>query len=337
MNASLDPFLLEKLESPARWFVTGGAGFIGSHLVETLLGTGQEVVCLDDFSTGTRENLEAAVVAAGETSRANLEVIEGDITDPEACRRAVEGTDYVLHQAALASVPASLRDPQRIHDVNVGGTLQVFEAARAAGISRIVYASSSAVYGDDQHEVKREDHVGTPLSPYAATKTIMETWAKTYSRCYGIEFVGLRYFNVYGSRQDPSGPYAAVIPIWEKALKEGSEIRIFGDGKTTRDFIHVSDVVRSNLAAALVPLPPETQALAINVGTGIETSLLDLFETMRSVITSTDDPQSVAEPVFESFRKGDIRKSVADVGMLENQLSVSPGKDLEAGIRELLA
>lgn len=337
MTTAPDIPLLAQLNKPAHWLVTGGAGFIGSHLIETLLREGQKVTCLDNFSTGTRKNLESSMTLSGQNSENRLSILEGDIRDSEMCKKAVRGVDHILHQAALASVPASLINPKQFHEVNVGGTLAIWEAARAEGIPRVVYASSSAVYGDDPLGVKTEDSIGNPLSPYAATKAVMETWAKTYASCYGMEFVGLRYFNVYGTRQDPNGPYAAVIPIWEKALRRGESAFIFGDGKTTRDFVEVSDVVRINITAALAPLPANNPAVALNVGTGEETSLLRLHLTMQTVLRERENSPAQSDPVFKDFRDGDIRKSVASLTRLEEVLGITPQVSLSEGMRKLLA
>ncbi|MEM9736476.1 MAG: NAD-dependent epimerase/dehydratase family protein, partial [Pseudomonadota bacterium] len=237
-----DEISAELQDRPRRWLVTGAAGFIGSHIVELLLSLGQEVTGLDDFSTGHRQNLP----------QAGLDLIEGDIRDPGTCARAVAGSDHVLHQAALGSVPWSVEDPLSTHAVNVTGFLNIALACREEG-ARLVYAASSASYGDRTELPAQEDRIGVPLSPYAASKTINEIYAAALARTYGLEAVGLRYFNVFGPRQDPAGAYAAVIPRWVAALITGQPVEIYGDGETSRDFCYVGDVARANVLAALAP------------------------------------------------------------------------------------
>lgn len=316
------------------WLVTGGAGFIGSHLVEALLQLGQKVIILDNFSSGKPANIDDAVRNADEDTRRLLRIMEGDIADPAVCFRAMEGVDYVLHQAALASVPASLEDPVAFDRTNVGGTLRIFEAARQEGISRVVFASSSAVYGDDCHLPKVEEHIGIPLSPYAASKAITETWAETYATCYGMDFFALRYFNVYGPRQDPNGAYAAVIPQWMNTVKENKRVYINGDGSTTRDFIYIDDIVTTNLLAATAP--SNEGVTRLNVAGGKRTSLIELFKTIRSVFRESDPSLEIADAIHRDFRTGDIRHSTADLSRLESALEFRPGTALRDGLRRIL-
>jgi UDP-N-acetylglucosamine 4-epimerase len=262
---------------PRTWLVTGGAGFIGSHLVERLLSLGQSVRVLDNLSTGYLANLAEASAAAPE----RLTFVEGDIREPAACRTACEGVDVVLHQAALGSVPRSIQDPATSHDVNVTGFLNVLDAARGAGVRRVVYASSSAVYGDHPGLPKVEDATGRPLSPYAATKAADELYAHAYANAYGLETIGLRYFNVFGPRQDPQGAYAAVIPLWFAGLFGGPAPFLNGDGLTSRDFSYVANVGQATLLAATTQNPAAIGTV-YNVGCADRTTLLELFEAMRA-------------------------------------------------------
>ena len=261
-------------QTPRRWLVTGAAGFIGSHLVETLLGLGQHVVGLDNFATGSRANVEAASAAHPDRFR----FVEGDIRSLDDCRAACEGVDIVLHQAALGSVPRSIKDPLATHATNVDGFVNMLVAARDAGIGRFVYASSSSVYGDHPGLPKVEDQIGTPLSPYAVSKRVDELYARTFQDHYPIETVGLRYFNVFGPRQDPNGPYAAVIPRWLGEMLDGTPSTIFGDGETSRDFCYVANVVQANLLSAFAPT--DATGTVYNVALGDRTTLNELFRTL---------------------------------------------------------
>lgn len=305
-----------------RWLVTGAAGFIGSHLVETLLAAGAEVVGLDNFLTGRRSALDAAVAAAGPEAKARFRFIEGDIRSLETCRHAMVGVRWVLHQAALGSVPRSISDPLASHDVNVNGTLHVMQAAREAGVERLVYASSSSVYGDDATLPKLESRVGQVLSPYAATKRTGETYAAVFARCYEQRLTGLRYFNVYGPRQDPAGPYAAVIPRWLDAMADGRRCVLHGDGLTSRDFCAVANVVTANLLAATVGGSRETHEI-FNVACGEQTSLRELYGHLRSaaVARGLSVPES---PEFTPPRSGDIRHSLADTTAISSRIGYLP-------------
>lgn len=333
---------------PRRWVVTGAAGFIGSSLVQGLLRLGQEVTGLDNFSSGYRANIEAAV-AAGETRNIGggaaadrFRLIEGDIRNSGDCAEALHGADYVLHHAALGSVPASIDDPVFANANNVDGFLAMLTAARDAGVRRFVYATSSAVYGDGSGDMDGqaatatgEDVSGPMLSPYAATKLVNELYAQVFARCYGMESVGLRYFNVFGPRQDPDGGYAAVIPKWFDILEQGGVPVINGDGMTIRDFCFIEDVVEANILAALVPL--QAEAPVYNIGTGTGTSLLKLFRTMRRVSAERVPAACEIEPEFGPFRQGDIRHSVADIGKARKELGFSPRYSLEEGLRRTAA
>src|ERR1041385_5662552 len=267
--------------SPRRFLVTGAAGFIGSHLVETLLLLGQHVVGLDNFVSGTTSNLSDVLGGVGAKDAERFRFIEGDIRDPDTCAEAMRSVDVVLHQAALASVPRSIEDPQSFHSVNVHGFMNVLEAAHAAGVKRVVYASSSSVYGDDESYEKTEDRIGRPLSPYAATKLIDEIEAGTFQHVRGMRSVGLRYFNVFGPRQNQNGPFAAVIPGWIENLLRGEQCVVFGDGSASRDFCYVDNVVQANLLAASVPDDALVRDV-FNVAYGERTRLLELFDGIRS-------------------------------------------------------
>ncbi len=317
---------------PRRWLVTGGAGFIGSHLVERLLAMGQQVTVLDDFSTGHRANLAEASAAAPERCR----LVEGDIRDPAACREALRGAELVLHQAALGSVPRSIDDPAATHSVNVTGFLGVLQAAREAGVKRVVYASSSAVYGDHPGLPKVEEATGKVLSPYAASKAADELYAEAFAASYGMELVGLRYFNVFGPRQDPSGPYAAVIPLWFASLYRGESPWVNGDGETSRDFSFVENVVQANLLAATAVLP-EALNTAYNVACGDRTTLNQLFELMRAGAAAHHPPAAAVNLAYRPFRNGDIRHSHADVSRAARLLGYAPAVTVAEGLARTAA
>ena len=332
--SSPEPSSLPDLLAPApsTWLVTGAAGFIGSHLLETLLRGGQRVVAVDDFSTGHRRNLDAATAAAGHAAAARLRFIEGDIGSQTVLAQALPGVDYVLHQAALGSVPRSLADPVATFKANVDAFFRLLVAAREAGVRRFVYASSSSVYGDSPVLPKREAHTGALLSPYAASKAADELFADVIARCYGLPCVGLRYFNVFGPRQDPQGPYAAVIPRWLQALIDGTPPRINGDGLTSRDFCYVANAVQANLRAALVDTG--VGHAVYNVAAGRQTTLNQLFEMLRERVARAHPRAASLEPVHGEFRAGDVRHSLADVGLAAQALHYSPSHDIERGLDE---
>ena len=319
-------------QQPAKWLVTGGAGFIGSHLVEKLLGLKQRVVVVDNFSTGYRANLEAVEKAVGEDAAKNLTVVEGDLRDIETCRQVCEGVEYILHQAALGSVPRSIDDPLASHANNVTATLNLFTAAKDAGIRRIVYASSSSVYGDEATLPKVEVKTGALLSPYAATKAICETYAGVFARCYGLETIGLRYFNVFGPRQDPDGPYAAVIPKWIQTMLSGDAVTINGDGTTSRDFTYVANAVQANLLAATVQ-SPEAVNRAYNVATGARTDLNQLAAQLGEGLKQLRPELGLTAAVHGDFRSGDIKHSLADTNAGETLLGYRAEVDFASGIQ----
>jgi len=317
--------------SPKVWLVTGVAGFIGSNVLEALLKLDQRVIGLDNFSTGYRENLDEVRdgVSAEQWSRAT--VIEGDIRDLADCRRACCGVDFVLHQAALGSVPRSLADPVRTHDNNVTGSLNMLVAARDAGIKRFVYASSSSVYGDHPALPKMEDNIGRPLSPYAATKAMNEVYAGVFARAFGLNSSGLRYFNVFGPRQDPNGAYAAVIPRWIAMLLQGQPVTIFGDGETSRDFSFVENVVQANLLAATTESPAALNQV-YNIALGERTTLNQVFEMIQNAPRRVDPSLLKQQPVHQDFRPGDVRHSHADITKARRLLGYTPTHKIEQGL-----
>jgi UDP-N-acetylglucosamine 4-epimerase len=318
-----------------RWCVTGVAGFIGSNLLETLLGLGQEVVGLDNFATGFRHNLEQVRAAVGEKAWARFRFVEGDIREAGHCALACEGADFVLHQAALGSVPRSIANPQATHAANVDGFLNMLVAARDAKVRRFVYASSSSVYGDHPELPKVEERVGRPLSPYAATKCMNEMYAEVFGRSYGMAAIGLRYFNVFGPRQDPHGAYAAVIPRWIAAMMAGRPVQIFGDGETSRDFCYVANAVQVNLLAALTERR-DAVGQVYNVAVGDRTSLNQLFELQRALLRDRFPQVAAQSPVYGDFRAGDVRHSQADIGKAARLLGYVPTHDIRAGMVEAL-
>ncbi len=335
-NSSYYANLLEKFgpeplkKERRRWLVTGAAGFIGSHLVEALLSAGQEVVGLDDLSTGYRRNLDLALAGAGEGADARFRFIEGSIADPGVCQTACEGVDFVLHQAALASVPLSMERPLDFSAVNTEGFVNVLEGARAQGVRRVVYASSSAVYGDDPRMPKTEEMPGLCLSPYALTKAVNELYAELWTRVYGLETVGLRYFNVFGPRQDPGGAYAAVISRWSDAVQNGKTVTVYGDGGATRDFCSVRNVVLANLLAATTA-SPEAPGRVFNIACGAKTTLGELLDKLRRIFSRGADIPERHEPT----RPGDILHSLASIERAEKVLGYVPRISLEEGLREM--
>jgi UDP-N-acetylglucosamine 4-epimerase len=317
--------------APRRWLVTGAAGFIGSHLVEHLLTLGQTVVGLDNFSTGKRDNLEHVRRAAGEARWQQFRFIEGDIRSLDTCNSACASVDVVLHQAGLGSVPRSIDRPLRTHDSNVNGFLNMLLAARDAGAKRFVYASSSAVYGDHPALPKVEPQIGRAMSPYGLSKRINELYADVFAACYGFEAIGLRYFNVFGPRQDPDGPYASVIPAWIGALVRGDTAYVNGDGSVARDFCYVDNVVQANLLAALVE-DRKAVGEVYNVAVGDITTLSELFELLRSRLAQRMPHLRTVRPVHREPRRGDMQFSRADIGKAARLLGYSPAFGLDAGL-----
>ncbi len=322
------------------WLVTGAAGFIGSHLVERLLALGQRVVAIDNFSTGKRQNVDAVRAAVDASKAAQLFFFEHDIRDREGLCALVRqhAPEVILHQAALGSVPRSIVDPLSSHQVNVDGFVNMLEAARAVGVRRFVYASSSSVYGDLDGSPKVESKIGNCLSPYAATKRTNEIYAQVYGRTYGMETVGLRYFNVFGPRQDPDGPYAAVIPRWLAAMEKGEPSTIFGDGTTSRDFCYVANVVQANILAATAPGESSIINGVVNIACGATTSLAQLHEMLRAEVAQAQgrEIRSIPAATIEPFRKGDIPHSLADISLAREALGYMPSHSVSEGLRELV-
>lgn len=312
-----------------RILITGGAGFIGSNLTDHLLEQGHRVICLDNFSTGRRENLLSAL------KNPNFTLQEGDIRDSALCRELCAGVDYVFHEAALGSVPRSLADPGTVNDVNVGGFVNMLKAAADAGVRRFIYASSSSVYGDDPALPKKEGRIGKALSPYAVTKYADEVYAEVFSRLYGLQCVGLRYFNVYGRRQNPAGEYAAVIPRFAAALLEHRRPVIYGDGSQSRDFTYIDNVLSANRRAMEIPAlpaPAGENAAVCNIACGEAVSLLELFRDLRDCLGKTDPSILSIEPAFAPPRKGDIAHSLADISLAARLLGYVPLKNFREGI-----
>ncbi len=317
-------------QAPQTWLVTGAAGFIGSNLVEALLRLDQRVVGLDNFATGHRRNLDEVQGLVTPAQWARFTFIEGDIRDLATCQRSCSGIDRVLHEAALGSVPRSVADPITSNEVNIGGFLNVLVAARDAGVKRFVYAASSSTYGDHPALPKVEDVIGKPLSPYAVTKYVNELYADVFSRAYGVPSIGLRYFNVFGARQDPNGAYAAVIPRWIAALIRGDIVQINGDGETSRDFCYIDNVVQANLLAAMVDDPAAVNQI-YNVAVGDRTTLNSLFDQLRTLLGK---PEAQAD--HRDFRVGDVRHSLADIGKARTLLGYEPTDRIGDGLRKAM-
>jgi len=311
-----------------RVLVTGGAGFIGSNLTEFLLAQGNAVVCLDNFSTGKRENIAPFL------SHPAFTLNEGDIRDLETCRRSCDGIDYILHQAALGSVPRSIENPLATHEANITGFVNMLVAARDAKVKRLVYASSSAVYGDSPELPKTEDRIGRPLSPYAVTKYVDELYADVFSKTYHIELVGLRYFNVFGRRQDPFGAYAAVIPRFAKDLIDHRRPVIFGDGTYSRDFTYIENVIQANQLAA-VSENPDAINTVYNIACGGRTTLTELFIALRVALAGFDPAIGRLDPEYGAPRAGDIPHSHADISKARSLLGYDPGTGTLEGLRKV--
>ncbi len=318
---------MESLITKSRVLVTGGAGFIGSNLVEALLQQENQVVCLDNFSTGNKENIEPFIDNPAFT------LLEGDIRDFSTCAKACEKVDYVLHQAALGSVPRSIEDPITTTEVNIGGFVKMLTAARDAGVKRFVYAASSSTYGDSKELPKVEDNIGNPLSPYAITKYVNELYAANFSDIYGIETIGLRYFNVFGRRQDPNGAYAAVIPKFVQSLIRHEPPVINGDGSYSRDFTYIDNVLQANQLAAITKNPVAVNTV-YNVACGGRTDLNTLFETIRAALSQFDPEIARIEAVYGDFRSGDIPHSLADISKAGKLLGYKPSHDFISGLNE---
>lgn len=324
-----DEIQKELQQRPRKWLVTGCAGFIGSNLLERLLKLGQTVVGLDNFSTGYQHNLDEVRELVGRERWTRFQFVRGDIRDLDICRYAVQGVDCVLHQAALGSVPRSMKDPIATNEVNIGGFLNMLIASRDADVGSFVYAASSSTYGDHPDLPKVEERIGNPLSPYAVTKFVNELYAEVFARSYGFKGIGLRYFNVFGKRQDPDGAYAAVIPKWIAAMIRNGNVVINGDGETSRDFCYVENAVQANLLAALAP--EESRNSVYNVAVGETTTLNQLFDYLRTELRKNDIPFS-KEPLYEDFRKGDVRQSLAAIDKAARCLGYHPAYRIREGL-----
>jgi UDP-N-acetylglucosamine/UDP-N-acetylgalactosamine 4-epimerase len=327
---------LELQNNPKIWLVTGCAGFIGSNLLEQLLNLGQKVVGLDNFSTGKQRNLDEVQSLVGKEQWAQFRFIEGDIRDLAACREACTGVDYILQQAALGSVPRSIDDPITSNANNVTGFLNMLVVAKDAGVKRLVYAASSSTYGDHPGLPKVEDLIGRPLSPYAVTKYVNELYADVFARCYGLESIGLRYFNVFGPRQDPDGAYAAVIPKWIASLLHDQPVYINGTGETSRDFCYVQNAVQANLLAATAQTT-EAVNQVYNVAVNARTSLVELYALLRDGLSARRPDLKDCQPVFRDFRAGDVMHSQADIGKAGSLLGYQPTHTIRLGLEEALA
>lgn len=335
--------LLDLPQSPATWLITGVAGFIGSNLLETLLGLDQRVVGLDNFATGHLRNLEEVRKRMPPQRWANFQLIRGDIRNLQDCRRALifaaiagqrpRPVEHVLHQAALGSVPRSLEDPIVTNASNVDGFLNMLVAARDARVKSFTYAASSATYGDHPGLPKVEDSIGRPLSPYAVTKYVNELYADTFARNYGLHSIGLRYFNVFGKHQDPEGAYAAVIPKWIMAMLRGEEVFINGDGSTSRDFCYIDNAVQANLLAACADAKARNQVY--NIAVGERTNLEQLFQALKCSL-ARNGVHYAKRPRYRGFRPGDVRHSLADIGKARQLLGYIPQYDLQAGLAQAM-
>jgi UDP-N-acetylglucosamine 4-epimerase len=315
--------------NPRKWLVTGCAGFIGSNLLETLLKLDQAVIGLDNLSTGHQRNLDEVRGLVSEKQWRRFSFIHGDIRDSVACRKAVIGADTVLHQAALGSVPRSIEDPLATHDSNINGFLNMLVAARDAGVKSFVYAASSSTYGDHPGLPKVEQFIGKPLSPYALTKYVNELYADVFSRCYGFKAIGLRYFNVFGKRQDPNGAYAAVIPKWIATMMMDEQVIINGDGRTSRDFCHVENAIQANLLAAAIPGIGNSEIY--NVAVSDATTLNQLFDYLKDILNA-NGIRVTRSPRYAPFRNGDVRHSQADVSKAMRELGYAPRHRIYEGL-----
>jgi len=326
------PDLKEHLkENQYTWLITGVAGFIGSNLLETLLKLNQKVVGLDSFATGYQHNLDQAMIDAGYQQPCELfTFIEGDIRDLEVCRKACSGVDFVLHQAALGSVPRSIKDPITTNETNINGFLNMLVVARDAKVKNFVYAASSSTYGDHPDLPKVEEKIGHPLSPYAVTKVVNELYAGVFARTYAFKAIGLRYFNIFGKRQDPNGAYAAVIPKWVAAVLDKEPVYINGDGETSRDFCYIENAMQANLLSAMAE--DNARDEVYNVAVGDRTTLNDLFDAIKKTVGSRGIDIDNAEAIYRDFRAGDVKHSQADVSKAQKKLSYSASHTIDQGL-----
>ena len=330
-----DDVLKQLNQSPKKWLVTGAAGFIGSNLVETLLANNQHVVGLDNFATGHQHNLDQvqAIVTAAQWSQ--FDFIEGDIRDKSTCEKACSSVDYILHQAALGSVPRSIADPITTNESNISGFLNMLESAKGSAVQRFVYAASSSTYGDHPGLPKVEDIIGNPLSPYAVTKLVNELYAGVFAKTYNFKTIGLRYFNVFGQRQDPKGAYAAVIPKWVAGILAGETTFINGDGETSRDFCYIKNTVQMNILAATTQNAEAVDQI-YNVAVGDRTTLNELYGHLQEKLMQRVATLEQADPVYRDFREGDVRHSMADISKAKTLLGYEPQYRIEGGLGEAM-
>ncbi len=322
------------MAKPKSWLITGVAGFIGSNLLETLLRLNQRVVGLDNFSTGYQHNLDEVQTLVTPIQWNNFRFVGGDIRNLDDCRSACNGVEYVLHHAALGSVPRSIKDPINTNQNNIDGFLNILVAARDASVSRFIYAASSSTYGDHADLPKVEDKIGRPLSPYAVTKFVNELYADIFATNYGFKTIGLRYFNIFGRRQDPNGAYAAVIPKWTAAMIKNEPVYINGDGETSRDFCYIKNAAQANLLAATVNNEDATNQV-YNVAVGERTSLNLLFEAIRQTLAA-NGVEYQHSPVYRDFRSGDVRHSLADIDKARQLLGYAPSHRISEGLTEAM-
>ena len=335
MAAAFDALKTQLRAEPKTWLVTGVAGFIGSNLAEALLQLDQRVVGLDNFATGHHKNLAQVQASVGPERWARFSFTNGDICDLATCHSVCRDVDYVLHQAALGSVPRSLEDPLATHAANNTGFLNMLVAARDAQVKRFVYAASSSTYGDHPGLPKVEDVIGKPLSPYAVTKLVNELYADVFGRCYGMESIGLRYFNIFGRRQDPNGAYAAVVPKWVASMIHNEPVYINGDGETSRDFCYIDNVIQANLLAA-TSQHAEAASQVYNVAVGDRTTLNQLFESIRALLAPKYPHLAGFKPSYRDFRAGDVRHSLADITKAQTRLGYEPTHRIGEGLAEAM-
>jgi len=325
----------EKLEflktNQSAWLVTGVAGFIGSNLLETLLKHNQKVVGLDNFETGHQHNLDKVKALVNEDQWKNFSFIKGDIKNLEDCKKACNDVDYVLHQAALGSVPRSIEDPIRTNNTNTSGYLNMLVAAKDAGVKRFVYAASSSTYGDHPDLPKQEAIIGNPLSPYAVTKYVNELYANVFARTYNFKTIGLRYFNIFGARQDPEGAYAAVIPKWVAAMLHNEPVYINGDGETSRDFCYIENTVEANILSALAENDDAADQV-YNVALNDQTTLTELFNSIRKILQNRIPDLKIPDPIYQDFRAGDVRHSRADISKAKKLIGFEPKFKIDDGL-----
>ena len=324
----------ELQKTPKKWLITGVAGFIGSNLLETLLQLDQTIVGLDNFVTGYQHNLDEVKNEVSKEQWQRFTLIKGDIRNLEDCKKAVKNIDYVLHQAALGSVPRSIEDPITTNEANLTGFLNMLVAARDANVSSFTYAASSSTYGDHPALPKVEENIGKPLSPYAVTKVVNELYADVFAKTYGFKCIGLRYFNIFGKRQDPNGAYAAVIPKWVAAMLNGDDVYINGDGETSRDFCYIENTIQANILSATANDDAKNEVY--NVAVGGRTTLNDLFNAIKENLSIKQPELAKLEPHYRDFRTGDVRHSQADISKAQNKLGYAPTHTISQGLGEVL-